>query len=433
MILAVIFGLTCFVCTQYYSCWVAEESLLGRISLLATVIVLLCPLTYFLLIAIARYWFYQETPALSEDDLPVCTVIVPAYNEGKNILASLESVCTNGYPADKLEVIAINDGSIDDTLSWIHVAAERFKGQIRVIDCKVNQGKRHALYRGFLEGRGEFFITVDSDSLVEKGALARMISPLVLDSSVGAVSGNVKVANCGNGVMPPMLDAGFTFAFDFIRSGQSVFKKVFCTPGALSAYRKSMLTPVLDEWLEQTFMGRPAGIGEDRALTSLLLREECGVVMQRNAVIYTNVPECYRGICKMLLRWERSNIRENFEMFKFIFCNFRLSDWRRWFMLVTLLQYTLMTLLPVLMIWFSLYNIYATNGRIILSILAMSLLWSTLPAAINMQRSSRLVWYSYFYGVFHALTLFWVIPYAFFTIGNSGWLTRAQANSGGKI
>jgi hyaluronan synthase len=407
--------------------------MIARFSLAATVVILLFPLLYFLMIAVFRYWFYKETPLLTEDELPFCTVIVPVYNEGQCVFAALESVCRNGYPADRLEVIAVNDGSIDDTLSWMNLAAEKYPGLIRVINCEKNQGKRAALYQGFCEGKGEYFITIDSDSMLDKDALKHMISPLIRNSKAAAVSGNVKVANIANGIMPPMLDAGFAFAFDFIRSGQSVFGRVFCTPGALSAYRKSALVPILEEWLVQTFMGHPAGIGEDRALTNLLLREGHDIVMQRSAVIYTNVPESYRGICKMLLRWERSNIRENFDMFKFIFKGFNITDRKRWFMLWTLLQYTLMALLPVLMVWFSIYNVYATNGRVLLNILLMSLLWSTIPAAINIQRNSRLVWCSYVYGVFHTFTLFWVIPYAFFTVGNSHWLTRAQANSGGKI
>ena len=433
LVLGAIAGLTVLVCTQYYLCWLAQTELIPRFTLIATVVILICPLLYFLMIAICRYWFYQETPMPEDGELPFCTVIVPAYNEGEGVFAALESICLNGYPADRLEVIAVNDGSIDDTLKWMTLAAEKYPDLIRVIDCRENRGKRAALYRGFHEGKGEFFITIDSDSRLENNSLKYMIAPFVRNEKVAAVSGNVKVANTANGIMPPMLDAGFTFAFDFIRSGQSVFGRVFCTPGALSAYRKSGLMPVLEEWLNQTFMGHPAGIGEDRALTSLLLREGHDVVMQRSAVVYTNVPECYRGICKMLLRWERSNIRENLDMFKFIFRNFRLSDGKRWFMLWTLLQYSLMVMLPVLLIWFSLYNIYATNGRILLSIFAMSLLWSTIPAAINVQRNSRLVWCCYIYGVFHAFTLFWVIPYAFFTMGDSRWLTRRNANSGGKI
>ena len=433
LILGVIAGLTVLVCTQYYLCWLAQTELTARFSLAATVVILLCPLLYFLTIAICRYWFYKETPLVDEAELPFCSVIVPAYNEGKGVFAALESICQNGYPDNRLEIIALNDGSIDDTLKWMNMAAEKHPHLIRVIDLKKNRGKRFALYQGIYAAKGGFIITIDSDSMLDKDALKYMIAPLVRNENVAAVSGNVKVANIANGIMPPMLDACFTFAFDFIRSGQSVFKRVFCTPGALSAYRKAALMPVLDEWLNQTFMGRPAGIGEDRALTNLLLREEHDIVMQRSAAIYTNVPETYQGLCKMLLRWERSNIRENFDMFKFIFKNFQFTDVKRWFMLWTLFQYTLMVMLPILLIWFSLYNVYITNGRILLSILAMSVLWSTIPATINMQRDFRLVWGSYIYGVFNVFTLFWVIPYAFFTIGKSQWLTRSRANSGGKI
>ena len=433
LILGVIAGLTVLVCTQYYLCWLAQTELTARFSLAATVVILLCPLLYFLTIAICRYWFYKETPLVDETELPFCSVIVPAYNEGKGVFAALESICQNGYPDNRLEIIALNDGSIDDTLKWMNMAAEKHPHLIRVIDLKKNRGKRFALYQGIYAAKGGFIITIDSDSMLDKDALKYMIAPLVRNENVAAVSGNVKVANIANGIMPPMLDACFTFAFDFIRSGQSVFKRVFCTPGALSAYRKAALMPVLDEWLNQTFMGHPAGIGEDRALTNLLLREEHDIVMQRSAAIYTNVPETYQGLCKMLLRWERSNIRENFDMFKFIFKNFQFTDVKRWFMLWTLFQYTLMVMLPILLIWFSLYNVYITNGRILLSILAMSVLWSTIPATINMQRDFRLVWGSYIYGVFNVFTLFWVIPYAFFTIGNSQWLTRSRANSGGKI
>ena len=388
VVLAIIFILSGVMFSQYYDCWVQEDSPFDRFSLAFTFFFLCCPLGYFLLIAVCRYFFYREIPTVPPEELPVCTVIIPAYNEGETIKLALESVCRSEYPADKLEIIAVNDGSIDDTLRWMQQAAEESGGRIRVITYPENHGKRYALYQGVRSGSGEVFVTVDSDSLLKPDALARMVSPFRRDHSVGAVSGNVRVANLEGGIFPPMIDAGFTFAFDFIRAGQTVFKSVFCTPGALSAYRRTALMPLLNEWLNQTFFGQPAGIGEDRALTNLILRQGYGVIMQRSAYIYTNVPECYRGISKMLLRWERSNIRENLEMYSFIFRNFRFSDPRRWFMLATLLLYTLMTVLPVVMIWFTLYNIFTTNGTLVLSIAATAMLWSTLPALVNLQRNS---------------------------------------------
>ena len=68
---------------------------------------------------------------------------------------------------------------------------------------------------------------------------------------------------------------------DFIRSGQSVYGGVFCTPGTLSAYRTEVIQPHLTDWINQTFMGKPATIGEDRALSNLILSLGYRVVYQR--------------------------------------------------------------------------------------------------------------------------------------------------------
>ena len=78
----VILGLSGFVCVQYYRCWQLDEDPMTRTTLLLSLLVVLWPLCYFLLIAIARYWLYREIPRVPDAELPVCTVVVPAYNEG---------------------------------------------------------------------------------------------------------------------------------------------------------------------------------------------------------------------------------------------------------------------------------------------------------------------------------------------------------------
>ena len=58
-------------------------------------------------------------------------------------------------------------------------------------------------------------------------------------------------------------------------------------------------------------MGQPANIGEDRALTNFVLRQGHHTSYQRSAIVHTMVPETYKGLCSMYLRWDRSNFREN--------------------------------------------------------------------------------------------------------------------------
>ena len=94
-----------------------------------------------------RYKVYKPQ---SDEKLPTCVIIVPAYNEGKQVYPSLMSILKSDYPADKLEIVTINDGSSDDTLEWMNKAAKDSKGRIKVIDLEKNQGKRNAIYQGVL-------------------------------------------------------------------------------------------------------------------------------------------------------------------------------------------------------------------------------------------------------------------------------------------
>ena len=110
---------------------------------------------------------YREKPILPDDQLPSCTVIVPAYNEGEAVTIALKSILASNYPAGKLEIIAIDDGSRDDTWKWIAEAAAASNGRIRGVKLEQNRGKRHAIQYGAKLSKMDVIITVDSDSRVE--------------------------------------------------------------------------------------------------------------------------------------------------------------------------------------------------------------------------------------------------------------------------
>src|SRR5262249_25091689 len=96
----------------------------------------------------------------------------------------------------------------------------------------------------------------------------------------------------------------------FLRSVQSVFRTVYCCPGALAAYRATVVRQVMSAWENQTFLGVPCTFGEDRGMTNCILEAGYDTVYQRTAVVHTIVPETYVKLCKMYLRWDRSYIRE---------------------------------------------------------------------------------------------------------------------------
>jgi len=268
-------------------------------------------------------WWRYKPYLLPSGPLPRVTVVVPAYNEGAMVENALYSAVASDYPSGLLEIICIDDGSRDDTWFYIDRAQKRYPDLIKAIRFPKNRGKKEGLYAGFTKGKGEFFVTIDSDSVIAPDTIKQVIAPMLADPQIGAVAGNVKVYNRARCLLARMLAVRFVLAFDFLRASQSMYGAVTCTPGALSAYRKKALSPILKKWRHQTFMGLPANIGEDRALTNFVMRQGYFITYQRSALVHTLVPESYQGLCRMYLRWDRSNFRESWVQLAFIFSKYR--------------------------------------------------------------------------------------------------------------
>jgi hyaluronan synthase len=375
----------------------------------------------FQLVRTVLWWRYKPAP-LPAGPLPRVSVIIPAYNEGAMVEKSIYAAVASDYPADRLEIICIDDGSKDDTWFYIDRARRRYPRLIKAIRFRKNRGKKEGLYAGFTQGKGDFFVTIDSDSIISPDTIRQVIAPMCHDPKIGAVAGNVRVYNRGRSLMARMLAVRFVLAFDFLRASQSKYGCVTCTPGALSAYRARALRPVLNKWRAQTFMGQPAIIGEDRALTNFVLRQGYYTSYQRSAVVHTLVPESYRGLCRMYLRWDRSNFRENWVQLKFIFSRYR-SKHRLLPILdffITQIEFPLTYLfLGMLLFSFWLYPIVVVKFFAGLGVL--TLVW--MYYYIHQERDLDFI-YGIIYSYFAFIALNWVQPYAFLTVRNDRWLTR---------
>jgi hyaluronan synthase len=398
------------------------NSTLGYTFIVLTTSLFAFKATFFLYKAY-NYYKYQPIASVSDKELPTCTVIVPAYNEGKQVWDTLMSLANSNYPKEKIQIISIDDGSKDDTWNWMLDAKTKLGNRLEIYQQPKNQGKRHALYRGFNLGAGDIYVTVDSDSIVTEDTLRNLVSPFIKDEQCGAVAGNIRVLNNKKEILPKMLDVSFVMSFEFVRSAESHLNSVLCTPGALAAYRSTSVHKCLPQWINQTFMGKASDIGEDRAMTNMILKQGKHVLFQKNAVAYTNVPEQYLGLYKMFIRWGRSNVRENLEMAKYVFTNFRAkgkSGTRILFIsqfLKILMSYPLL----ISMLFFVLVHPLLFLGSTLVSILVAST-FSVLFFA-NQYKTTEGIW-AYSYSIMYTFALFWITPYAIATASRRGWLTR---------
>ncbi len=390
--------------------------------LAATLVFMACNLAYFIW-QVVCFFRYRPSPPVSDEQLPSCTVVVPAYNEGQQVLVTLRSLAASDFPAEKLQIIAVDDGSRDDTWRWMCEAKRELGARVQIIRLPKNEGKRHALNEGFQSSTGETLVTVDSDSIVEPCTLRNLLAPFVDNPGCGAVAGNVRVLNLHEGFLPRMLDVSFVYSFEFVRSAQSVVGSVLCTPGALSAYRREPTMKVLPEWLSQTFLGKKSDIGEDRAMTNMILRQGFTVLFQGNSLVYTNVPTNYHDLCRMLIRWARSAVRENVDMNRFAFRKFREGSCAgarvhllmQWFWTAGTPLFLIAT--AACLVWQPfLFMVNILGGLAVMcSVPALLYAWRC--------RVEEAVW-AYAFGMFNLAALSWIGPYSLLTMHKSGWLTR---------
>ena len=257
--------------------------------------------------------FYRPVP--DRGYRPTVSIIIPAFNEEEGIIGTIASCLGVDYPAHLTEVIAVNDGSTDGTWERILEAKARWP-QLYAVDLGRNYGKRGAMAEGIRRARGDVLVFVDSDSYLDADAVTAIVQPFA-DERVGAVVGHADVRNSSVNWMTKMQQVRYYSAFRVIKGTESMLSgTVTCASGCCAAYRRSVVITLLDAWEFQTFLGRPATFGDDRALTNRILNRH-RVVYQSSARAETVVPEGPKVFFRQQLRWKKSWLRESMQVVRY--------------------------------------------------------------------------------------------------------------------
>ncbi|MFG3703257.1 bifunctional polysaccharide deacetylase/glycosyltransferase family 2 protein [Micromonospora sp. NPDC047670] len=215
------------------------------------------------------------------------SVIVPAYNEAANIAATVRSLVASDYPT--LEVIVVDDGSSDDTAGIVERL--RLRG-VRVIR-QANAGKPAALNTGIRAARADLLVLVDGDTVFQPDTVRRLVQGFA-DPTVGAISGNTKVANRRR-LLGRWQHLEYVIGFNLDRRMYDVLECMPTIPGAIGAFRREALFAV---------GGVPADtLAEDTDLTMQVLRAGWRVVYEEAAIAWTEAPSSLRQLWRQRYRW----------------------------------------------------------------------------------------------------------------------------------
>src|SRR6266436_4803621 len=114
--------------------------------------------------------------------VPLVSVVIDTHNYGRFIEECIDSVLSQDFPADQMEVVVVDDGSTDDTAERI----KKYGSRIRYF-YKSNGGQASAFNLGFAKARGEIIALLDADDYWLPGKLGRIVAEFESQPEAGLV------------------------------------------------------------------------------------------------------------------------------------------------------------------------------------------------------------------------------------------------------
>ena len=246
---------------------------------------------YYLRWEIKHHGQYHVLPELPS--YPPISLIVPCHNEGDNVEETIRALTEQRYP--NFEVIAVNDGSTDDTAERLDKLALRYPS-LRVIHLLENQGKAMALRMGVMASPNEFIVCVDGDAVLDCNASHWMMKHFLLSPKVGAVTGNPRIRTRST-LLGKIQVGEFSSIVGLIKRAQRVYGQIFSISGVIAGFRKSALQEV-DYWSLDA-------ITEDIDVTWKLQMAKWDIRFEPNALCWILMPETLKGLWTQRLRWSQ--------------------------------------------------------------------------------------------------------------------------------
>jgi biofilm PGA synthesis N-glycosyltransferase PgaC len=247
------------------------------------------------------YWWREkgfnrpnDPPQL--DHYPPISILVPCYNESETAIETLTTAHAVDYP--EFELIAINDGSRDDTGAILDALAARLP-RLRVIHLAENGGKANALNVGALLARNELLLCIDGDALLDRYAL-RWTAFNFLRADIGAITGNPRIRN--RSTLLGRLQVGeFSSIVGLIKRAQTSYGRLFTVSGVIAGFRRRALEDA-GWWSSHT-------LTDDIDVTWRVQLAGWRVVYAPNVMVWILMPETLKGLWRQRVRWAEGGVQ----------------------------------------------------------------------------------------------------------------------------
>jgi len=263
----------------------------------------------FLAIGVAGVWAVAATFANrqqrgnSRPHYPMVSIIVPAYDEEKNVSRCIKSLfrCLKKYDG-LCEIIVVDDGSSDFTyeIAWATIELNRKifpQVRARVIRHSVNLGKIEAVKTGVNRALGSIIAVVDADSWWMPETLLRLVD-YMLSNGKKAVTGYIHPSEGDTDLNLYVIlqQLEYSQGLGISRCAQSLGNNVLVVPGAMGMYNANVLREILNE-------KNIRSVTEDLEITLELHKKGVDVGYVNTAKASTIAPFSFKVLWSQRLRW----------------------------------------------------------------------------------------------------------------------------------
>jgi cellulose synthase/poly-beta-1,6-N-acetylglucosamine synthase-like glycosyltransferase len=241
----------------------------------------------------------RQAPPVPDDELPAVTVIVPCHNEERVIGPTIRGLLALDYPAGKLEILIVNDGSTDKTAEIVRAFTEP---QVRLIEVPAPlaaRGKSGALNFALQHASHPVLAVYDADNIPEPGALRPLAGQLVRDPRLGAAIGMYRAWNRHRALLTRFLNIeGIGFQW-ILQAGRWMLMRLTTLPGTNYVIRRALVEQ-LGGWDVQA-------LTEDAELSVRIYQAGYQIQFVPASVTWEQEPEGLKVWFRQRRRWVRGS------------------------------------------------------------------------------------------------------------------------------
>lgn len=261
------------------------------------------------------YKMERQDPNIPLEEYPFVSVMVPAHNESAVIQRTVRALLRFDYPADRYEIIVINDNSSDDTAEKLAAVQAEHPDRKLVVVNTDNQlggkGKSNALNIGFSVAKGTVLAIYDADNTPEPRALRILVEHLMADESLGAVIGKFRTRNRNASLLTRFVNIE-TLAHQCMNQAGRWFYFGLCTiPGTNFVIHRHIIEKI-GGW-------DPQALSEDTEISFRIYRMGYKIRQVPQAVTWEQEPFRLDIWMKQRTRWAMGNLYVLMNNFKYVF------------------------------------------------------------------------------------------------------------------